>query len=103
VPNIPGRPDLDDFVVNSARDRGIPVIIASIAELVSIANGDPMVLGSVDGATQVCVKLASRDELREAISRAQAAQPFDLEPPTEEKLAELTRPLGEVLREQLGR
>jgi hypothetical protein len=99
MPNIPGRPDLDDFVVNSARDHGIPIIIATITELMGIANGDPMVLGSVDGSAEVCVKLASREELREAIARAQAAQPYDLEPPSEELLTDQTKTISEVLRE----
>lgn len=95
---IPGRPDLDDFVVNSARERGLPILIGTIGDLVSIANGNPMVLATVDGATEVCVKLASVEELREAIARAQAGME-GLEAPTEEQLRDLTKPLGEALRE----
>lgn len=95
---IPGRPDLDDFVVNSARDRGLPIVIATLPELLSIANGDPMVLGTVDGTTEVCVKLASVEELRDGITRAQAAMPYPPVPPTEQQLAELAQPLNEALR-----
>lgn len=91
----------DTYVTDHARERGLPIVIATTFELLRIADGHPMMLGTLDGQ-EVCMKLASAEEFLEAQRRGiEHLRGLGIDrdsgppPSTYAEAEELTRPISQ--------
>lgn len=51
----------DNFVVDHAREKGWPIVLATPFELINVAQGRPMILGTTERAS-VCLKIPTVEE-----------------------------------------
>lgn len=89
----------ENYVLDKAREKGIPIVLITPHELLGIAQGHPTIVADIEG-NEMCVKVPTVEEYFAALDRARPElerMGVPLPPyPTTAQVRRVVEPLGRV-------